>query len=330
MSYLRALRRSRALTFLDLARLTGIPARLLAEAEYGLRSLSRNEREQLALVFGLPDQNMLQPAYSVRGQSRAATLALPLPSPQALLIAALAGTLALSATQPPLRWTGSLPVTAPRPPAVAATPPAQSLPTPPETTDLALSAQQAQAVAAISDELAQLIQAIAAQVARYPTASATAAPPPAFVLSASGPLGCPLQAASGQVVLTQGYGVGSHAPAAIWGAVDLAVDGDGDGLAEPAATWNVPVVATHAGIVRATPDSWPGGNHIWVEDAASGWRSGYAHLSQILVASGQEVSAGTIIGLVGSSGMASGPHLDYQVWYGDRNIDPTLLVSGCS
>ena len=129
--------------------------------------------------------------------------------------------------------------------------------------------------------------------------------------------------------MTQGYGVGSHAPSAVWGAVDLAIDGNGDGYAEPGASWYTPVVATHAGVVRVTLDSWPAGNHVWVQASESAWRSGYSHLALVTVVDGQRVQAGEVLGLLGSSGWSSGPHLDYQVWHGDENIDPTELVSSC-
>lgn len=128
------------------------------------------------------------------------------------------------------------------------------------------------------------------------------------------------------MVITQGYGVGSHAPVEVWGAVDLAVDGDGDGYADPGATWYTPVVATHAGVVEVELESYPAGNHVWVRDEASGWRTGYSHLALVTVISGQQVRPGEVIGMVGSSGVSSGPHLDYQVWRGETNIDPTGLV----
>jgi hypothetical protein len=47
------------------------------------------------------------------------------------------------------------------------------------------------------------------------------------------PFGCPVHPLKGKVIMTQGYGVGTHAPASIWGAVDLAVDSNGDGNADP-------------------------------------------------------------------------------------------------
>ena len=128
--------------------------------------------------------------------------------------------------------------------------------------------------------------------------------------SALVPNGNPLRAAN--TVITQGYGVGTHAPAHVWGAIDLALDGDGDGKADPEGTWNRPVYATHAGRVTLTRDSWPAGNHIWVTNEQ--YRTGYAHLADFAVSDGQWVNPGDLIGYIGSTGMSSGPHLDYQVW----------------
>lgn len=153
-------------------------------------------------------------------------------------------------------------------------------------------------------------------------------PPPAFSLEADGPHGCPLIVNQGRIVITQGYGVGSHAPAATWGALDLGVDGNGDGFAEPGATEGVTIVATHGGVAHVFPNSWPGGNFILVENAQAGWSTAYAHLGSIAVGDGQTVLAGTPIGSVGSTGMATGPHLHYEVRHGGINLDPSPLI-GC-
>ncbi|NJM08933.1 helix-turn-helix domain-containing protein [Candidatus Gracilibacteria bacterium] len=51
MAQLRSLRRSRSLTYLDLAALSGIPARTIAEAEFGIRPLSPHQCADLALVL---------------------------------------------------------------------------------------------------------------------------------------------------------------------------------------------------------------------------------------------------------------------------------------
>lgn len=129
------------------------------------------------------------------------------------------------------------------------------------------------------------------------------------------PHGNPLRAAN--TVITQGYAIGTHAPAGTWGAIDLALDGNGDGRADPAGTQGRPIYATHAGVVEVTPESWPAGNHVWVTNAE--YRTGYAHLASFTVASGQHIEAGTQIGTIGSTGMSSGPHLDYQVWKKEPN-----------
>ncbi|WP_129631606.1 peptidoglycan DD-metalloendopeptidase family protein [Candidatus Oscillochloris fontis] len=307
MSALRTLRMNRAISLFDLARLADLPARRLAEAEYGVRPLAWEECEQLALILGIRPNELAPPIPANQ------VLHWPQPMSQAapaLFTLTLVATLASAALQ------GELPHIHRR------------LPIQP--------VRAAQILASLSPRSGQ-------QAAQFAVAGPQAAPetpspalllrptppepvPPAFWLSAEGPRGCPLQPSSGTVVITQEYGVGSHAPTEVLGAVDLAVDGDGDGYAEPGATWYTPVVATHAGVVEVDLESYPAGNHVWVRDGASGWQTGYSHLAIVTVISGQQVRPGEVIGMVGSSGVSSGPHLDYQVWRGEQNVDPTGLV----
>ncbi|NCC34380.1 MAG: M23 family metallopeptidase, partial [Chloroflexia bacterium] len=124
------------------------------------------------------------------------------------------------------------------------------------------------------------------------------------------PYGNPLRANS--AVMTQGYGVGTHAPAHTWGAIDLAIDSTGNGMADPQGSWNHPIYATHDGLITVTPNSYPAGNHVWIVNEM--YRTGYAHLATFTVSNGQVVARGDRIGTMGSTGMSSGPHLDYQVW----------------
>jgi murein DD-endopeptidase MepM/ murein hydrolase activator NlpD len=53
----------------------------------------------------------------------------------------------------------------------------------------------------------------------------------------------------------------------------------------------------------------------------------YGHLSEIRVRPGQRVKKGDIIGLVGSTGRSSGPHLHYEVLRAGRQVDPRKYLS---
>lgn len=52
----------------------------------------------------------------------------------------------------------------------------------------------------------------------------------------------------------------------------------------------------------------------------------YGHLSRLDVASGDVVGAGALIGLVGSTGRSTGPHLHFEVRRGDRQINPVKVL----
>lgn len=123
-----------------------------------------------------------------------------------------------------------------------------------------------------------------------------------------------------RTVMTQGYGVGSHAPAAVWGGVDLAVDSDGDGQAEGQSTEGTPIYATHSGITRVVPQSWPAGNYLSISNEH--YKTAYAHLSAFAVEGGVTVATGQLVGYVGSTGNSSGPHLHYEVWQDGVNVNP--------
>jgi murein DD-endopeptidase MepM/ murein hydrolase activator NlpD len=55
---------------------------------------------------------------------------------------------------------------------------------------------------------------------------------------------------------------------------------------------------------------------------ANGWVSQYAHLSRVHVRVGQHVSQKEVVGLVGSTGLASGPHLHYGLLQHGRYLNP--------
>lgn len=89
-------------------------------------------------------------------------------------------------------------------------------------------------------------------------------------------------------------------------------------LAAPAGT---PVFATSPGTISAA--GWAGGYGLLVEvNHGPSVQTRYGHLSQIHVAPGQSVRAGDLLGLVGSTGRSTGPHLHYEVRAHGQAIDP--------
>ncbi len=87
-----------------------------------------------------------------------------------------------------------------------------------------------------------------------------------------------------------------------------------------------PVRAPAAGIVTlAEPDLFFSGGTI-ILDHGFRFSSSFLHMSKLLVAVGQEVKAGDIIGEVGATGRATGAHLDWRMNWRDQRIDPQLLA----
>ncbi len=66
--------------------------------------------------------------------------------------------------------------------------------------------------------------------------------------------------------------------------------------------------------VYAGWNTWGYGNMI-VLDHGNGWQSLYAHLDQVNVNCGQSVGQGEIIGLLGSTGNSTGPHLHFELMH---------------
>jgi murein DD-endopeptidase MepM/ murein hydrolase activator NlpD len=85
------------------------------------------------------------------------------------------------------------------------------------------------------------------------------------------------------------------------------------------------VLATNRGVVAFVGDLYYNGTTVFL-DHGVGLLTGYLHLSRVLVAAGDTVSAGQLIGLVGASGRVTGPHLHWFASYGDVTVDPTDLL----
>lgn len=75
-------------------------------------------------------------------------------------------------------------------------------------------------------------------------------------------------------------------------------------------------------------DGGGGGNTLKIRHA-SGLVTGYLHLRGFAkgIVVGSRVSQGDLIGYVGSTGMSTGPHLDYRVWQNGTAIDPLKITA---
>ena len=88
-----------------------------------------------------------------------------------------------------------------------------------------------------------------------------------------------------------------------------------------------PIYAADSGtvIVADWPDNYGYGNRI-VVDHGNGFSTLYAHLSAIYVSSGQTVSKGDVIGLMGSTGRSSGTHLHLEIRRDGVALNPLSLL----
>lgn len=83
-----------------------------------------------------------------------------------------------------------------------------------------------------------------------------------------------------------------------------------------------PVYATGDGVVSRISKSKMGYGNLIVIDHGFGYTTRYAHLSSFLIKKGQKIKRGEAIGLVGTTGTSTGPHLHYEVRKKKRAIDP--------
>jgi murein DD-endopeptidase MepM/ murein hydrolase activator NlpD len=85
------------------------------------------------------------------------------------------------------------------------------------------------------------------------------------------------------------------------------------------------VKATANGIVKIENYDRGNGRYVLV-DHGNGFNTKYAHMKKSLVQKGDTVERGQVIGLVGSTGRSTGPHVHYEIHYDDKIVNPTRFV----
>jgi len=87
-----------------------------------------------------------------------------------------------------------------------------------------------------------------------------------------------------------------------------------------AAPTGTPIIATGNGIVLESSFSKFNGNYVKVKHNGT-YTTQYLHMSKRAVKSGQRVQQGQVIGYVGSTGLATGPHVCYRFWKDGKQVD---------
>jgi murein DD-endopeptidase MepM/ murein hydrolase activator NlpD len=91
-----------------------------------------------------------------------------------------------------------------------------------------------------------------------------------------------------------------------------------------AAPTGTPIMTTAAGVVEQAGFTTGNGNFVKVKHDRT-YSTQYLHMSKILVRRGQRVTQGQVIGKVGSTGLATGPHVCYRFWKNGLQVDALRL-----
>lgn len=87
--------------------------------------------------------------------------------------------------------------------------------------------------------------------------------------------------------------------------------------------------ATASGVVTRAGRFGGYGKYVELRHG-NGYETAYAHMQKILVKKGQKIKRGDVIGLIGSTGRSTGPHLHYEIRRNDRRINPGKFIKVAS
>lgn len=92
-----------------------------------------------------------------------------------------------------------------------------------------------------------------------------------------------------------------------------------------AVSLETPIRASASGMVGEAGVDPEYGRYVLI-DHSQGYQTMYGHASRTLVQQGDSVLAGQVIGLTGSTGRSTAPHLHFEVRLNGRSLDPTRLI----
>ena len=92
-----------------------------------------------------------------------------------------------------------------------------------------------------------------------------------------------------------------------------------------AASSGTPIVATRAGTVTTAKYSSSAGYYVTL-DHGDNFSSQYMHMTHYIVKKGDKVSAGQVIGYVGSTGASTGPHLHFGILSNGSYVNPAKYI----
>lgn len=93
-----------------------------------------------------------------------------------------------------------------------------------------------------------------------------------------------------------------------------------------AASSGTPIIASRSGRVTVATYSWSAGYYVTI-DHLDGYETKYLHMTHYIVSPGDYVTAGQVIGYVGSTGTSTGPHLHFSVYYNGAAVNPANYIN---
>ena len=93
-----------------------------------------------------------------------------------------------------------------------------------------------------------------------------------------------------------------------------------------AAPTGTPIMAAGTGRIEVIGTNGGAGKYIRIKHL-NGYKTAYAHLNSYAsgMSKGVKVRQGQTIGFVGSTGLSTGPHLHYEVWFNNKKINPMTM-----